>query len=122
MDKYVVDGSIIDQLIEVIDDTERMSVDVMEHLDVVLEKLEDLIHSKDLQNDIDGIKNNILITMESMQAQDLNRQKIERVVNTLDPENGRFANSAKHIAGDKNDDLVSDDELALLIASMGGNN
>ena len=58
------------------------------------------------------------MTLESMQAQDAHRQKIERVVNNLDPENGKYADSAKHISGDKNDsDLVDDDELAALIAA-----
>jgi len=109
---------IIDQLCEVIEESEKMSIEVMDHLDVVLEKLNSLLDSKDLSNDIDGIKNNIFMTLESMQAQDAHRQKIERVVNNLDPENGKFADSAKHISGDKNDsDLVDDDELAALIAA-----
>lgn len=120
MPKGIVDLDIVTQLCEVIDASEKMSIEVMEHLDVVLDKLDELENAKDAQSIIDGIKNNILITIESMQSQDLNRQKIERVVNFLDPENGKFASSAKHIAGDKDDDLVDDDELAALIASMGG--
>jgi len=113
---------IVSQLCEVIEESEKMSLDVMDHLDVILNKLSELEFSKNLRKDIDGIKNNIDITLESMQAQDASRQKIERVVNELDPENGKFANSAKHLSGDKNDDLVDDDELAALIASMGGGN
>jgi len=109
--------NIIEQLCEVIEESEKMSIEVMDHLDVVLEKLNNLEDSKDLSNDIDGIKNNIFMTLESMQAQDAHRQKIERVVNNLDPENGKFANSAKHISGDTNDDLVDEDELAALIAA-----
>jgi hypothetical protein len=120
MPKGVVDLDIVTQLCEVIDASEKMSVEVMEHLDVVLDKLDELEHTKDPKSIIDGIKNNILITIESMQSQDLNRQKIERVVNTLDPNNGKFASSAKHIAGDQDNDVVDDDELAALIASMGG--
>lgn len=118
----IVDLDIVTQLCEVIDATEKMSVEIMEHLDIVLEKLDQLEYSKDLKNDLDGIKNNIFITIESMQGQDLNRQKIERVVNKLDPQNGKFAASAKHIDGDKDNDVVDDDELAALIASMGANN
>lgn len=113
---------VVSQLCEVIEESEKMTLEVMNHLDVVLDKLDELIHSKDIQNDIDGIKNNIFITIESMQAQDASRQKIERVVNNLDPQNGKFASSAKHLSGDSTDDLVSDDELATLIASMGSAN
>ena len=109
---------IITQLCEIIDESEKMTNDVMDHLDLVLEKLNELVESKNLQSDVDSIRNNIFITLESMQAQDAHRQKIERVVNTLDPDNGKFASSAKHITGDKDDgDLVSADELEALIAA-----
>lgn len=110
--------SIITQLCEVIEESETMTNEVMDHLDVVLEKLNSLVDSKNLQVDIDSITNNILMTLESMQAQDAHRQKIERIVNHIDPDNGKFAASAKHITGDKNDnELVDDDELAALIAA-----
>lgn len=109
--------NVVTQLCEVITESEQMTNEVMDHLDVVLEKLDGLVESKDIQSDIDSIKNNIHITLESMQAQDMHRQKIERVINNLDPDNGKFANSAKHLQGDENSDLVSDDELAALIAA-----
>ncbi len=109
--------NVITQLCEVIEESESMTNDVMDHLDVMLEKLNQLEDSKDLKKDIDSIKNNVLMTLESMQAQDAHRQKIERVVNIIDPDNGKFASSAKHITGDKDDDLVDDDELAALIAA-----
>jgi len=109
---------IIVQLCDIIEESEKMTNEVMDHLDFILEKLNDIAQSKNLQSDIDAIRNNIFITLESMQAQDAHRQKIERVVNTLDPENGKFASSAKHITGDKDDtDLVSADELEALIAA-----
>jgi len=109
--------NIIEQLCEVIDESEKMSIEVMDHLDVIVEQLNSLVDSKNLQHDIDGIKNNIFLTLESMQAQDAQKQKIERVVNNLDPKNGRFASSAKHLAGDDTADLVDDEELAALIAA-----
>ncbi|MEA3513697.1 MAG: hypothetical protein U9R37_08870 [Campylobacterota bacterium] len=109
--------NIVSQLCEVIEESEKMTNDVMNHLDVVIEKLDNLKYSKNLDNEIDGIKNNIFITLESMQAQDASRQKIERVVNNIDPENGKFASSAKHLSGDNNSDIVDDDELAALIAA-----
>lgn len=112
---------VISQLCEIIEESEKMTNEVMDHLDIILEKLNTITESKNLQSDIDSIKNNIFITLESMQSQDAYRQKIERIVNTLDPQNGKFANSAKHIAGDKNDDLVSADELEALIAAAAAN-
>lgn len=116
------DINIVSQLCEVIDESEKMTLEVMNHLEIVLEKLDELEFSKDIKNDIDGIKNNIFITLESMQAQDASRQKIERVVNTLDPDNTKFAASARHLAGDDTNDLVDNDELEALIASMGASN
>lgn len=114
--------NIVSQLCEVIEESEKMTLEVMNHLDIILEKLDQLQESKDIQNDIDGIKNNIFITMESMQAQDASRQKIERVINNIDPENKKFASSAKHLSGDYTSDLVDNDELEALIASMGASN
>jgi hypothetical protein len=121
VDLTKLDLDVITQLCEVVEETERMTNEVMDHLDIILGKLNDLEFSKDIKNDIDGIKNNVYITLESMQAQDASRQKIERVVNTLNPENGKFASSAKHLSGDDNTDVVDEDELAALIASMGQN-
>ncbi len=109
---------IIEQLCEVIEESERMSIEVMDHLELILGKLNNLENSKQLVNDIEGIRNNIFMTLESMQAQDAHRQKIERVVNNLDPTNGKFANSAKYISGDDNNSqLIDEDELAALIAA-----
>jgi hypothetical protein len=109
---------IITQLCDIIDESEKMTNEVMDHLDLVLEKLGELEQSKNLNSDVDSIRNNIFITLESMQAQDAHRQKIERIVNSLDPENGKFASSAKHITGDEADEeLVSPEELEALIAA-----
>ena len=108
---------VVSQLCEVIIESEQMTNEVMDHLDIILGKLDNLTDSKDLQSEIDSIRNNVHITLESMQAQDIHRQKIERVVNNLDPKNGKFANSAHHLQGDDNSDLVSADELEALIAA-----
>ena len=117
-----IELNVVSQLCEVIEESEKMTNEVMDHLDIVLEKLNDLEFSKDIKSDIDGIKNNIFITLESMQSQDASRQKIERVVNSLDPNNGKFASSAKHLDGDDNADVVDADELEALIAAMGASN
>jgi len=110
-------NNIVSELLEVISESEKMTNEVMDHLDVILEKLNNMDNGKNLKNDIDSIKNNIYITLESMQAQDAHRQKIERVINEIDPNNGKVASSAKHITGDCDDELVDDDELAALIAA-----
>ena len=111
---------LVEQLTQAIEESEKLTNDVMDHLDIVLEKLTIIKESKDVDTLIDGIRNNIFITLESMQSQDATRQRIERVINILDPENTKFASSAKHLSGDKDSsDQVDDDELAALIASMG---
>jgi hypothetical protein len=112
-------GQLVEELSQAIEESERLTNDIMNHLDVVLEKLDTIKDNKDADAIIDGIKNNIFITLESMQAQDATRQRIERVINILDPDNTKFAASAKHLSGDKNNDVVNEDELAALIASMG---
>lgn len=112
---------IIEQLNIVIDESEKMSKDVLGHLEVVLDKLDELTEGKNLQSNIDGIKNNIFTTMSSMQAQDFHIQRIQRVLNDIDP-NSCNAPSAKHIAGDcDTTDIVDADELEALIAQMGNN-
>lgn len=109
---------IFSQLCDIIEESEQMSLDVMNHLDIVLEKLDQLdeVSTKDLTSNIDGIINSIMTIMSSMQSQDSHRQKIERVANLIHPENDKFAR-AKHITGDENADLVDEDELAALIAA-----
>lgn len=110
MDKNEVE--IFSSLCEIIEESEQISLDVMEHLEIVLEKLDEL----DNNTKIDAIINNVMTIMSSMQAQDSHRQKIERVANLINPKNDKFAR-AKHITGDNSDDLVDDDELAALIAA-----
>ena len=110
---------IIKELCEVRSESEEMILDVMSHFDVLLDKVDLLSDSKDLNKDINNIKNHIFITMESMQVQDFIKQRIERVINEIEPNNDKhFSKSAKHIAGDTNSDIVSDDELENLILNM----
>jgi hypothetical protein len=67
----------------------------------------------------DGIYPNffcgVTTIISSMQSQDFHIQKIQRVANLINPDNDKFAR-AKHIVGDKHNNLVSDDELEALIA------
>jgi len=99
-----------------VEDSEKFSNEVMNHLDVILQSVENLKSSKNLHKDINNIINSIMLTMESMQSQDIHRQKIERIANTIYPQNTKFAR-AKHIDGDEYEDKVSDNELEALIAA-----
>jgi flagellar biosynthesis/type III secretory pathway chaperone len=116
MDKKELE--IFSQLCDIIEESEQMSLEVMDHLDTVLIKLENVENNKNFRNELNGIINTIMTIMSSMQAQDFHRQKIERVANLINPNNDKFAR-AKHIVGDTNNELVSDDELEALIASHG---
>jgi len=107
---------IFSSLCDIIEESEQLSLDVMNHLDIVLEKLDNLDNNKRLKNDIDGIINSVMTIMTSMQAQDSHRQKIERVANLIHPKNDKFAR-AKHITGDNSDDLLDKDDLEALIAA-----
>lgn len=91
------------------------------------EKVEGLIISAQSAED------EVMMTMDIMQYQDIHRQKIERVINVmralskymsslfegkLDDE--KRVGSAVHIHGDEStDDVVSNDDIEALIASLG---
>lgn len=89
-----------------------------EHLENMNKINESIGNLKNVLNDED---NSIFQAMELMQFNDINRQKIERVMfvirklslylNNLfeDGENTKFTPVAKHIHGDNNDDLAGDD-------------
>lgn len=133
--KHYNDTELVSQLGEVTSESEEKGIEVFNKLDEVLEKLD--LAEKEGENTaehINDIRNTVFEIMSIMQYQDIHRQKIERVINTmrsisqimsssLDSVSGTFAPSAKHIPGDKDtEDLVDDDELARLVAEMGNNN
>jgi flagellar biosynthesis/type III secretory pathway chaperone len=107
---------IFSSLCEIIEESEELSLDVLGHLDIVLEKLDNLKDGSNIDNKVDNIINTVMTIMSSMQAQDFHRQKIERVANLIHPENDKFAR-AKNISAEETSDLVDDDELAALIAA-----
>ncbi len=131
--KHLDDSHLVSQLGEVTADSEVKATEIFDKLDAVLIKLEEMEKLPEKSDDlINDIKNIIFETMSVMQYQDIHRQKIERVINTMrsisqlmshtldsvSPQN--FAPSAKHITGDSDtSDLVDDDELAALVAQMG---
>ena len=131
--KHYNDNHLVSELGEVTQESELKATEIFDKLDAVLIKLEDLEKSPEKSADIiSDTKNVIFEIMSIMQYQDIHRQKIERVINTMrsisqlmshtldsvSPQS--FAPSAKHISGDNDTtDLVGDDELEALIAQMG---
>ena len=109
---------LIAQLCEVIKESEnnaQVIYDNAEMIDNIVNELEIPLHKKEkigeLISNIYGL----------LQSQDLHRQKIERVVNfvceknDIDKSQYNLAPSAKNIASD---DMLSEDELELLIKQM----
>jgi hypothetical protein len=92
-------------------------------------KVESLIQgSQDTQDEV-------MMTMDIMQYQDIHRQKIERVINVMralskymstlfegKQEDSQRVGSAVHIHGDENtDNVVTNDDIEALIANLGKN-
>jgi len=89
--------------------------------------------SKNLEN-VQNASDNIMMAMDIMQFQDIHRQKIERVINIMREllrymnrifegkiDDSKRVSSARHLHGDKTDDLVEDqDDLEALIAQFAG--
>lgn len=120
-----------EQLGSVTKESEVKATEIFDKLESILTITESLKESKeDAEQKVQNIENIVMDIMASMQYQDIHRQKIERVINNMrsisklmnqtlhivDDED--IAPSAKHIAGDESTDLVSDEELEALIASM----
>lgn len=129
-------SDMVQELSSVTVDSEKKATEIMAQLDQVLTELDAVSTCiDDNQNEkakviVEDIKSMIFDTMSMMQYQDIHRQKIERVINTMvdistmmnsslqDVVN--IAPSAKHI-DDSDGEAVSDDELADLVAKMGNN-
>ena len=141
-EKELDGGDMVQELGSVTADSEVKATEIFDKLDSILEMIDSVEASVKEDNKentltkLTDMRNTIFSTMDIMQYQDIHRQKIERVINTMrsiakvmnqslngidssDNEDTNFAPSAKHIAGDDDDDQVDDDELAALIASMG---
>jgi hypothetical protein len=123
------------QLNSVTVDSEKKATEIMTMLDQVLAELdanEICIKEKDEDKSliiINDIRNMIFEIMSVMQYQDIHRQKIERVMNTMIDISQMMtttlgsigiqkAPQAKHIDSDDGE-TIDDDELAKLIAQMG---
>jgi len=75
----------------------------------------------------------IFTVMDIMQYQDIHRQKIERVINIMRAlikymnvlfegkiEDEKRVKSARHIEGDENEDVMSNDDIEKILAEFGG--
>ena len=87
--------------------------------------------SADVSNALQQGQDEIFIAMDTMQYQDIHRQKIERAINVMRALNrymsslfeskisdDKRVSSAVHIPGDSNTDLVNEDDIEDLIASL----
>lgn len=87
--------------------------------------------SADVSNALQQGQDEIFIAMDTMQYQDIHRQKIERAINVMRALNrymsslfeskisdDKRVSSAVHIPGDSNADLVNEDDIEDLIASL----
>lgn len=90
-------------------------------------------HIEGIVNLLEASNDHILNAMDTMQYQDIHRQKIERVINIMRAlskymsllfegkvEDEKRVKSAKHIEGDSTEDVVGDDDIEALIAQFGG--
>ena len=129
--KDLDDTDLVAELGSVTKDSEEKASEVFDKLDQVLELLDKSDASDDHKDVNNEIRNIIFETMSVMQYQDIHRQKIERVINTMRSISQIMNHSlssvttavpsAKHIAGDSDtDDLLDNDEIEDLIKQMQG--
>ncbi len=99
----------------------------LEHLNDMIKKVQKSIESGESTQD------EIMMAMDVMQYQDIHRQKIERVINIMRAlikymnrlfegkiDDAQRVKSATHIEGDKNEELVGEDDIEALIAQFTG--
>jgi len=88
--------------------------------------------SQEVLNDAKTASDEVMMTMDIMQYQDIHRQKIERVINVMRTlsqymnslfdshvDDSERVGSAIHIDGDGTQEVVNEDDIEALIASFG---
>ncbi|ECQ3533351.1 protein phosphatase CheZ [Campylobacter jejuni] len=88
--------------------------------------------SKEIVGNLQSGQDEVMMAMDAMQYQDIHRQKIERVINVMRAlsrymsslfegkiDDKKRVSSAVHIEGDSTADVVSNDDIEALIASLG---
>ncbi|ARJ56466.1 hypothetical protein [Campylobacter cuniculorum] len=87
---------------------------------------------KDILKHLQNGQDEVMVAMDAMQYQDIHRQKIERVINVMRAlsrymsslfegkiDDKKRVSSAVYIEGDNNTNIVSNDDIEALIASLG---
>lgn len=95
-----------------------------------IEEIIDIVNSS-LENS-QNASDNIMMAMDIMQFQDIHRQKIERVINIMralikymnklfegSVEDEKRVQSARHIHGDENEEVLSDEDIEALLDQFG---
>ena len=88
--------------------------------------------TKEIAENLQSGQGEVMMAMDAMQYQDIHRQKIERVINVMRAlsrymsslfegkiDDKKRVSSAVHIDGDSTADVVSNDDIEALIASLG---
>ncbi len=116
----------------IIKELNSSKVSAEKHSANIINNLENIISLLDNKETSNNIKKLIFTIIDDMQYQDLNRQKIERVMNlliekynicgnTLIEENIKVSPSAHHI-DHEDGDCLSDEDLAELISKINAEN
>ncbi len=121
----------------------KNNIDIFERLSVKFTEIESfkialeenkmaLAKAEEVLGEAQGASDEVMMTMDIMQYQDIHRQKIERVINVMRTlssymsslfdskvEDHERVSSAIHIDGDGTQDVVNEDDIEALIASFG---
>ncbi|MBF7049301.1 chemotaxis protein [Campylobacter volucris] len=127
----------------VISDALNKNIDIFEKLNAKFpnvasfkEAIDTNNNAKNIIDEITGClqtgQDEVMMAMDAMQYQDIHRQKIERVINVMRAlsrymsslfegkiDDEKRVGSAVHIEGDTTADVVSNDDIEALIASLG---
>lgn len=127
----------------VISDALNKNIDIFEKLNTKFPNVASFKEAIDINNNAKNIideitgclqtgQDEVMMAMDAMQYQDIHRQKIERVINVMRAlsrymsslfegkiDDEKRVGSAVHIEGDTTADVVSNDDIEALIASLG---
>lgn len=129
--------------LSIINEALNKNIEIFEKLNAKFPNIESFKEAINTNNDAKNIieeitgclqtgQDEVMMAMDSMQYQDIHRQKIERVINVMRAlsrymsslfegkiEDEKRVGSAVHIKGDTTTDVVSNDDIEALIASLG---